>query len=60
LVAVPADEAKVVVIKEHAADEEHGVKPKKKKAKKLKPDKASDEEDRKTRKLIQSFKDEKH
>ena len=34
LVAVPADEAKVVVIKEHGSDEEHGVKPKKKKAKK--------------------------
>ena len=35
LVAVPADEARVVVIKEHGSDEEHGVKPKKKKAKKL-------------------------
>ena len=36
LVAVPADEARVVVIKEHNGDEEeHGVKPKKKKAKKL-------------------------
>lgn len=42
LVAVPADEAKVVVIKEHGSDEEHGVKPKKKKAKKLH---SSDEED---------------
>ena len=30
LVAVPADEARVVVIKEHGSDEEHGVKPKKK------------------------------
>ena len=45
LVAVPADEARVVVIKEHGtgSDEEHGVKPKKKKAKKLKkPDKDGD------------------
>ena len=37
LVAVPADEARVVVIKEHnpGSDEEHGVKKKKKNAKKL-------------------------
>ena len=43
LVAVPAGEAKIVVIKEHGSDEEHGVKPKKKKAKKLKkPDKDGD------------------
>ena len=35
LVAVPADEAKVVVIKEHAEEDEHGEKPKKKNAKKL-------------------------
>ena len=42
LVSVPANEARVVVIKEHGSDEEHGVKPKKKKAKKLH---SSDEED---------------
>ena len=44
LVAVPADEATVVVIKEHnpGSDEEHGVKKKKKNAKKL--SKSEDEE----------------
>tara|TARA_R110000824_G_scaffold349911_1_gene536813 strand:+ start:2573 stop:2848 length:276 start_codon:yes stop_codon:yes gene_type:complete len=41
LVAIPADEATVVVIKEHGSDEEHGVKVKKK-AKKL--NKSEDEE----------------
>ena len=45
LVSVPADEARVVVIKEHGSDEEHGVKPKKKKAKKYNFDKEDEHED---------------
>jgi len=42
LVAVPADEAKIVVVKEHAEEDEHGEKPERDDAEEL----DSDEEDK--------------
>ena len=42
LVAVPANEAKVVVIKEHAEEDEHGEKPEKDDAEKLDSEEVED------------------
>ena len=43
LVAVPANEVKIVVIKEHAEEDEHGEKPEKDDAEKLDSEEEEDE-----------------
>ena len=57
LVAVPADTAKVVVIKEHAEEDEHGEKPEKDDAEKLDSEEDKETAEEKKKRIEQDKKD---